>query len=48
MRGEVSTEMFCLVVLGVGALLGLCLQLPIREGRLHFFWLQNNTNILSK
>lgn len=47
MRGEVSTEIFCLVVLGVGALLGLCLQFPIRWGRLNAFsWLQDSPNVL--
>lgn len=49
MRGEVSTEMFCLVVLGAGALLGLCLQFPMRWGRLNASsWLQDSTNVLSQ
>lgn len=47
--GEVGPETFCLVVLGVDALLGLHLQFPIRWGRLNTFsQLQHIINILSQ
>lgn len=47
--GEVGCGTFCLVVLGVDALLGLHLQFPIRWGRLNTFsQLQHIINILSQ